>query len=297
MNVTLQQLRAFVAVARFESFTRAAQLLHITQPALTVRVRQLEEALELKLFDRTTRQVRLTATGKEIAPVLRSLLGELDAVVKRSKDIASKKTGTVRMACLPSVAASILPIAIAKFRKAYPDVNFVLKDEVGQRIVRDVRQEVVEFGITDVDVDSPDLTSTILVEDSMHVFYPSSHPIDSADVINVQELAKYPLILMNPESNARTMVDMAFAAKRLTPDANCEVIYMSTAIGMVRAGLGITILPSTAVEPRAMLDVRSRPIGGPDFIRRIAVVTKSDHSLSPAAHNFVDLLKKQVAAA
>jgi DNA-binding transcriptional LysR family regulator len=100
MNITLRQLRALVAVSRFESFTKAADLLHVTQPALTVQVRQLEEALDLKLLDRTTRQVKLTEAGKDIVPILQTLLRELDpprlSAVRRGERPAACDRGVSR---------------------------------------------------------------------------------------------------------------------------------------------------------------------------------------------------------
>jgi DNA-binding transcriptional LysR family regulator len=99
---------------------------------------------------------------------------------------------------------------------------------------------------------------------------------------------------MAPESNARTAVDVAFASHNRRPDASCEVVYMSTAIGKVRAGLGITVLPPMAVQLETMPDLGSRPVDDPGFIRRIAVVTKADRSLSPAAAAFVDILRATV---
>lgn len=294
MNITLRQLRALVAVSRFESFTKAAEMLHVSQPALTVQVKQLEDALDLKLLDRTTRQVKLTEAGKDIVPILQTLLRELDSVVSRTKDLSSKRTGLIRLGCLPSVAASVLPRAIAAFRERFPNVSFVLADGLGKRIVHDVRQETIEFGITDVDVDAPDLASVWLFDETMHVFYPHAHPIAESKAITTEELAKYPIILMAPESNARTAVDVAFVSRDIRPDVSCEVVYMSTAIGMVRAGLGITVLPPMAVQSETMSELRSRPVDDPGFIRRIALVTKADRSLSPAATAFVEFLQATV---
>ena len=93
MNISLRQIRAFIVVARFSSFTRAADLLHLTQPALTVQIRQLEQALGVKLFDRNTRAVELTRIGRELLPVLERLLGEFDAVVVSTREMATLRYG------------------------------------------------------------------------------------------------------------------------------------------------------------------------------------------------------------
>ena len=141
MNITLRQVRAFVVVARFSSFTRAADLLHLTQPALTVQIRQLEQALGVKLFDRSTRAVELTRTGRELLPVLERLLGEFDAVVVSTREMATMRYGTVRMAALPSVAATVLPPLIARFKQRHPHIRITVRDSVGERINAMVREE------------------------------------------------------------------------------------------------------------------------------------------------------------
>src|SRR5215204_5666278 len=105
----LRQLRAFVVVARLGSFTRAAHLLHLSQPALTKQVRQLEETLGVRLLDRNTRAVELTRIGKGLAPVVTQLLQEIDAVLARTKQLAAKSRGVVRVAALPSLSSTILP--------------------------------------------------------------------------------------------------------------------------------------------------------------------------------------------
>src|SRR5687768_8534664 len=99
MNVNLRQVRAFVSVARFGSFTRAAKLLNLTQPALTVQIRQLEQSLDVRLFDRNTRSVSLTRVGRELVPPFQRLLQEFDAIVVDTKDLAAKRHGIVRLAC------------------------------------------------------------------------------------------------------------------------------------------------------------------------------------------------------
>src|SRR3954465_13111380 len=126
MDLSLRQIRAFVSVAHLKSFTRAAALLHLSQPALTVQIRRLEEALGVKLLDRNSRTVELTRVGRELAPVLQRLLRELDSVVIDTRDLAAKRHGVVRIAALPSVAAGLLPDVIAAFREGNPRVTFVL---------------------------------------------------------------------------------------------------------------------------------------------------------------------------
>src|ERR1700733_1080308 len=122
MDVTLTQIRAFLTVSRFQSFTRAAALLHISQPALTVQIRQLEESLGLRLFDRDTRHVQLTPSGRDLLPTLRRLLSEFEGVAANARDLSTKERGMVRIGCVPSIATTCLPEAIEQFRERYPHI-------------------------------------------------------------------------------------------------------------------------------------------------------------------------------
>jgi DNA-binding transcriptional LysR family regulator len=290
MDVNLRQIRAFIAVARFGSFTRAAQLLHLSQPALTVQIRQLEQGLGARLFDRNTRTVSLTAVGRELVPAFQRLLQEFDAVVVNARDLSSKRHGVVRLACLPSFASTVLPGIIAGFRRRHPRVSFVLKDAVGRRILTMVRADEVDFGIGVAAAEEPDLETLYLMQDRMHAVFPARHPLARARKVSLDSLRAYPLVLMDPDSTVRAIVDAAFArAGRLAVPA-CEATYMSSAIGMVRAGLGVTILPSTAMELRANPRLRSKPIDDPGLTRRIVIVRRAKRSLSPAAEAFIDEL-------
>ena len=120
MTPSLAQIRSFVAIAKSGSFTRAARAVHLSQPALTVQIRQLEQALNVKVLDRNTRSVRLTRVGEELVPVLERLLHELDTVVAEARGLAAMRHGIVHVACLPSFAATILPAAIVAFRAHHP---------------------------------------------------------------------------------------------------------------------------------------------------------------------------------
>jgi DNA-binding transcriptional LysR family regulator len=290
MNISLRQLRAFVVVARFSSFTRAADLLHLTQPALTVQIRQLEQALGVKLFDRNTRAVELTRIGRELLPVLERLLGEFDAVVVSTREMATLRYGVVRIAALPSVAATVLPPLIARFKQRHPQIRITVRDSVGERINAMVREEIVDFGIgSDVEPDA-ELETIPLFEDEMRAVVPASHPLAHQTKVMLGRLIDEPLILMDTQSSVRSLVDRAFADRGHLAVPAYEVTYMSTAIGLVRAGLGIAILPSTAIELRLETELPSLSIQQPILRRSITLVLKVGRSLPPAAETLRDML-------
>lgn len=291
--MNIMQVKAFLTVARVSSFTRAAELLHVSQPALTVQVRQLEDFLNLRLFDRNTRHVRLTRSGRDLVPVFQNLLAEFESVVENARGIAAKRQGLILLGCLPSFATTHLPTIIAQFRKQHPQVSFGVKDSTGGRIMAMIRSDDVEFGISDVDPSWPDLEFTELYRDRIHAVYPTWHPIAKLRQITLDDVSKYPLILLDRESNSRTVLDAAFVSRNRLVTPACEVSYTSTAIGMVRAGLGITMLGSLVIEAsnvHSFSDLRFRPIPDPTFVRRIGVIRKKKCSLTPPAQSFTELL-------
>src|SRR3954447_3084899 len=291
MDLSLRQIRAFVSVAHLKSFTRAANLLHLSQPALTVQIRRLEEALGVRLLDRNTRTVELTRVGRELAPVLQRLLRELDTVVIDSRDLAAKRYGVVRIAALPSVAAGVLPGAIAAFRDINPRVTFMLKDVIASRVLSLVRTEEVDLGVMGGDLVDPDIEIVCTVQDRMHVVFPAEHPIEAVPEITLDVLASHPLILMDPDTSVRAIVDGAFIAAGRLPIPACEATYIMTAVGMVRAGLGLAILPASAREVRAEPSLRSRPIDEPGFERPVSVIKKAGRTLPPMTESFLAQLK------
>src|SRR3982074_3342956 len=116
MNVTLDQLQAFVTIARLGSFTRAAKALHLSQPAVSTQIRNLEDVLGARLFDRTTRSVAVSPLGKELVPVLERILHDLEAVAVGARERATTPHGVVTIAALPSISSGLLPVAIARFK-------------------------------------------------------------------------------------------------------------------------------------------------------------------------------------
>jgi LysR family carnitine catabolism transcriptional activator len=290
MEVTLLQLRSFLAVARCGGFTTAADALHRTQPAVTAQVRQLEDVLGLTLFDRSTRRLKLTSTGAEMFAALSQILKELDDVVETSRNILSKQFGTVRIGCLPSVAAQFLPPKIAAFRQKHPNIAFRLNDALGDRVVSLVKSEEVEFGITDINPGTSELDVVPLMEDRIYALFIDGHPIGGAARIDIEELSRHSLILMSTGSSVRRIIDTAFASSGRQARAAFEANYNATAVGMVRSGLGVGLLPAASVDMQVDSRLRSRVVEAEGFSRRVALVKGRGKTLSPAAQAFVETL-------
>jgi len=297
MDVSLRQVRSFLAVARVKSFTGAASVLNVTQPALTMQIQRLEEALGVTLFDRDTRSVELTRVARDLIPAFERTLQDFDAAIDSARDIATQKRGIVRLAVLPSVAAGVLPDAILGFHDKRPNVIFDLRDVIAGQVLNLVQSEQVDFGVMGGTVKAPDVETVFEAQDHLHVVYPKEHPIARMKIVTPVALAEFPLILMQRDTSVRAIVDAGFHSAGLMPKAMCEAIYMMTAVGMVRAGLGLTILPGSAREIKAEPGLLSKPIDDPSFTRPVSIVKRTGRTLPPLSEAFLEHLSVCLRAA
>lgn len=291
MNLNLRHLEAFAAVARLRSFTKAARALHVSQPSFTVQIKQLEEELGVRLLDRNTRSVSLTQIGQELVPVVERLLRELEDIVASTRALSSRSVGSVTIAALPSVSSTLLPTVIAKFRQQHPGVRFRLRDAVGNRIIDLVTSDAVDFGVGSVEAGDVDIEFTALFTDSMSAIFPASR-FRRKKSISLRELASESLILTDPESTVRHIVDHAFALLGIPVIPVQEVSYMATAIGMVKAGLGVAILPSSALELDELRSLKAVPIDSNELKRTVGIIQRRHRSLSPAAAAFLSTFRE-----
>jgi DNA-binding transcriptional LysR family regulator len=296
MDISLRQMRSFVAVAKLGSFTRAAEFLHVSQPTLTVQIKRLEEALQLRLFDRNPRSVNLTRVGRDLLPAFERTLQDLDSVLLDLKNVSTAQLGVVRIAALPSFAASRLPDSIRRFRKQNPGASFVVKDVIASALLGLVRSDDVDLGLTGGNVDFPDIEVLFKTSDEIRVVYPDGHPIGKFARITAERLAQFPIVMLDSRTSVRAVTDQAFRSAKLMPIPVTEATYMSTALGMVRAGIGITLLPSSAREIAAEPGLRAKRISDPNFSRQVSLIKKKNRTLPPLSKAFAEHLARDNAS-
>ena len=292
MDINLRQVRSFLVVASTGSFTRAARLLHISQPALTVQIRELESALGIRLFDRNTRQIDLTPLGQELMPTFQRLVRDFDSVTESARQLAAGVSGVVHVAALPSISSGLMPAAIAALRRENPGIVVRLKDAVAQRVLAMVRADEADFGVGGFDRVDADMDFTPLLSDRLEAVVRADHPYAKKRRLTVADLAATDLIVMDTQSSVRALLDQAFVATRLILHPAYEVTFMATAVGMVREGLGIALLPSSALELAVATGLVAKPVQFGGFNRSIGIVRKTRRTLSPAAEGLLAFLKK-----
>ncbi|MDR5761189.1 LysR family transcriptional regulator [Caballeronia sp. LZ035] len=295
MDLNLRDIRALVAVADTGSFTRAAQRLNLSQPALTVQIRRLEEAVGARLFDRNSRNVALTPTGRELLPLLRKSLNDMENVLRDARALGEGGSGTIRLACLPTFAASMLPELIISMKREVPRVAFQIRDVVASAVNALVRSEEADIGLTGGEVADPLLEVLHAGVDRLVAVCPRGHALARKRRIGPADLAREPLVLTAPGTSVRAVVDAALSATGETLEIACEPTYMMTAVAMVRGGLGVTILPETAREVRAEPGLVVKAIDDPAFVRPVALIRKKGRTLPAVTERFVERLRAAIA--
>jgi DNA-binding transcriptional LysR family regulator len=296
MDISLRQMRSFIAVAKLGSFTRAAEFLHVSQPTLTVQIKRLEDALQLRLFDRNPRSVNLTRVGRDILPAFERTIEDLDSVLVDVKNVSTAQLGVVRIAALPSFASGLLPDMIRRFRKRLPGASFAVRDVIANALLGLVRSDDVDLGLTGGNVDFPDIEVLFKTSDEIVVVYPDGHPIGKFARITADRLAQFPIVMLDSRTSVRAVTDQAFRAAKLMPNPAAEATYMMTALGMVRAGIGITLLPALAREITAEPSLRCKRINDPNFSRQVSLIKKKNRTLPPLSKAFADHLARDNAA-
>lgn len=290
INFESLDLRAFLTVVEQESFHRAAATLNLSQPALSRRIQKLEAEIGAPLLERTTRRVALTAMGREFLPLVRRMLDEFDNSLFAMRQLGQRQAGQVTIACVPTAAFYFLPRVIARFNEQYPNVRFSILDLSANDGLRSVAHGEVEFGINLLGSAEPELSFDPLIEDPFVLACRRDHPLAERKSVDWADIEPYRLVTVSRASGNRTLLEAALVRARVHLHWFYEVTHLSTSLGLVEAGLGISVLPQLATPQGEHPIIVTRPIGNPQVSRTIGVVRRRGRPLSPAAQRFFDIL-------
>lgn len=288
----LRQLKAFLAIARLGNFTRAAHELHISQSALSVQVRQLESILGVALFDRNRRRVTMTQSGIELLPRFETIVQDMEALITDARDSGGPTRGLVTVAALPSVASSVLPVAMRELAKSHPGISLRLRDSAAPRVIELCKSGAVDFGIGCVEKNDRDLVIEALHTDKFCAVVATTHALASRKVLTLGELAGQRLLLPVRDSSIRVQIEKTAAQAGIDITAAYEAAFNSTLIAMAREGLGVAVLSELVVRHDDSNSLVSIPIRRPVVQRDIVLISSHGKPMSRAARIVADTLRK-----
>lgn len=291
-NLTLRQLRAFVMVADAGGFAAASRRLHLTPSALSLLIKEMEGALNVRLFDRTTRTTALSQVGMEFYPLAKKVLDDLELAVESTQDLEQKKRGTVRIACTPLYASTLMPELILRYREQFPAITLYVLDSLNQPAVARVASGEADLGVAPQRPSPPELVQESLFKDRMTFICKPDHPLAASRQVTWAQVLREPLVSLTRDFTTRLQADLFKHSSDLVLSPAHSVSFITTALGMVQWGHGITVQPESAVPLLPPFGLVSRPIRGPVVFRHISLFYKRGYELSPAAKSFRDFLRQ-----
>jgi LysR family carnitine catabolism transcriptional activator len=283
MNVTVRQLQCYVAVAASGSFAEAGSLLHLSQPALSIAVRNLEEAVGGRLLQRTTRSVTLTPEGAEFLPVARRLLRDWDSSLEDVRNLFTLRRGKLDIAAVPTFASSLLPEILAAYHRKYADINITVHDVITESVVEMVRAGRAELGVTFDPGEAQDLHFAPLFRDRFVAVLPPEHPLLARRTLRWKDLTRHPYITLQRPSSIRLLLESTLAEHGIALVPAFEAHQLASIGRMVAAGLGIGVVPALSSSQMQEMGATCRAISAPVITRHVGVITRKRHPLSAAA--------------
>ncbi len=288
----IAQVEGFLEVARQRHLTRAADALHVTQPALTARIRQLEEELGASLFERSHRGMRLTDAGRAFLPHAERAVDALAAGRDLVGEHARGATGQLTIGTAPAVGAYVLPGLLTRFVRRFPDIRLIVRTGHSEEIVEHVDRGELDIGLIR-ELHHPGVTVRTLYEDELILVVPTRHEFARLGPVGVERLADATLILFDRTSSYYELTNAIFRTAGVAPRGIIELDNIEAAKHMVRNGLGVALLPLTAIAGDvARGELRAVPLVGVSPTRRriVAVRRPSSGPVPLPLRSFLEVL-------
>ena len=283
INFDLNDLQAFRAVVDHGSFSKAADAVRISQPALSRRIEKLEDALGVRLFERTTRKVSLTQAGRGFMPSVERLLDDLDNALLGISEVASTRLGQVTVACVPSAAYYFMPQVIAHYHQQYPRIKVKVLDASAHDVLSAVVDGEADFGVSFMGTLEADVEFEPLVQESYVVACRRDHPLAGRSSVSWEAFYQQDYISLGKTSGNRFLLDQALSGIVPQRQSICETRHVTTMIGLVEAGLGVAAVPLMAM-PAADHPILTRvPLTDPVVMRSVGLIKRRGRTLTPAA--------------
>ena len=296
INLTLDEVQAFVAVAHAGSFKGAADALFLSQPALSRRVDKLEQALEVRLLERTTRRVALTPEGREFLEHAERGLAALRMEVDEVEREVARRAASLTVACIPTVASALLPRAFARLDAEYPDLRMRMLDEGAGEVLRAVQSGEAELGLSFTGASHPEIDFQPLWVEDYVLALRADHPLARRSALNWRDLLAERMVAVAGDSGNRVLIDQALSRLKQRPAVQFEANHVAGALGLVEAGLGVAVVPRLALSMGAGAALVGVALRQPRIERTLGLITRQSRRLGGPAQALVQALSSELAS-
>lgn len=280
---------ALQKVVEFGSFTKAADVLGYTQPAMSQMIASLERELSIKLLYRSRYGIHLTIEGERLFPSIQAAVSQYQSMQEIAKEIRGLDSGAIRIGTLSSVSCHWLPKLIKEFQTKYPNIEFILHQGDNNSIPAWVKTGEADFGFVNLDVLS-NVKATFLKEGEYRAILPLDHPLSNAPYVTLEELSKEPFLVIEEGTLSKPLE--TFRQSGLEPNVRLRVHDDYSIMSMVESGLGVSILPELVLR-KTNYQIAILPIR-PAVTRKMGLVMKEKNALPIASKYFIDFLLSHI---
>jgi len=290
-DVAIKHIRAVNSVALYGSFTAAAADLGITQSAVSRLVLQLEKQLGVSLFLRSTRNVVLTAPGREFTASTRRFIEDLNIQVENARALGGQIRGRLIISCLLSITHHVVPDAVLKYRKAHPGVEVHLLEGLGSAVHEDVRSGLADFGVGNMTGLSQEVVADEIAREACFAILPSKHRLRNRKSITLKDLEDEEFVSLPTGAGLRRQIDGIAATNGIALKHMTVVGQFGTLFDFVAADVGVAIVPASALPRRRQYDVVVKRLVAPSIVRSVGILRLKNRALTPAASGFLDIFR------
>lgn len=292
IGLELIELETFVVVASAHSFSAAAQQLHVTQPTVTGRINRLEASLGAQLLRRTTRKVETTDAGEALLREATRTLDGLARLVDGFRKQARHARQRVVVAATPTIAALRLPPLIQAYGERYPDVEVELLDLQYASVLAAIDSGQADVAVLALEGSDRRYRFVPLWQDDMLLVAPRGHALAQRKSVRPEDLASIALMVVDQYQGVRARIADALQERGLKLPASKVVGNLNTLLGMLDAGMGVTLLPRSVSQRGSVAKHAHIEIEGVDMTRRFGVMTARTAQLSPATQSFIRFIRQ-----
>lgn len=287
----IRQLSYFIEVAKFKSFTKAANAMHLSQPSLSKMVKNLEDELDVVLFDRSARQIVLTDAGEVVFEQAQKILNGLNDLSASLYDVMNLQKGKIKVGIPPVISTLFFPTIIAEFQKSYPAISIMLAEDGAKKVEKKVIEGEVDLGFVMLPVDETKFDVEPFVHQEIKLLVHESHPLADRETIDLIEFKNDPFLLLSKEFSLNSRTIEFCRSQGFEPRIAYESSQWDFIVGMVEKNLGITLMPELICQR-----VKDGPIKtlslSTAFPWKLGIIMAKNRYVPYTSRSFISLVKE-----
>lgn len=291
--MTLKQLKGFLILARTLNYAHAATELHISQSALSLTIKSLEDELGGKLFKRNTRKVELTEEGRSLIPYAKRLMANWEEMEHDVKQRFQFNRGSLSVASMPYITHAVLPKIVQKFLVLHPNIRFSINDITNETVIELVKDGIFELGLCFEPEYKDQLEFNMLFDEDFVALLPKNHPSAQDKTISWQALCKNRFVTLQKPSVVRYLIDEFCRKNQLSLDVQVECHQITSVCNFVAIGAGVTVIPRHFQHCVDLTNTRVLEISGETLHRPVGVIYKKNYEVSHISAQFIETLLQE----